>query len=64
MVLGHGWAAQGYSAATIDPLARGVSWLLAEDGTPQRIKAAYLTDAQIAHLAACAAQLRGTRQAA
>jgi S-DNA-T family DNA segregation ATPase FtsK/SpoIIIE len=51
VVLGHGWATRGYSAATIDPLARGVSWLLAEDGTPQRIKAAYLTDREIAELA-------------
>jgi DNA segregation ATPase FtsK/SpoIIIE, S-DNA-T family len=33
-VLGHGWAGQGYTAATIDPLARGVSWLLAETGIP------------------------------
>src|SRR6266702_2990586 len=57
-VLGHGWAAEGYSAATIDPLARGVSWLLSETGTPRRIKAAYLTDQQIADLAALAAQLR------
>ena len=43
-VLGHGWAAEGYSAATIDPLARGVSWLLSETGVPRRIKTAYLTD--------------------
>ncbi len=57
-VLGHGWASEGYSAATIDPLARGVSWLLSETGTPRRIKAAYLTDQQIADLAALAAQLR------
>jgi S-DNA-T family DNA segregation ATPase FtsK/SpoIIIE len=64
VVLGHGWAARGYSAATIDPLTRGVSWLLAEDGIPQRIKAAYLTDREIAELAAYAAHLRGTRQAA
>ncbi|MGO8884534.1 MAG: FtsK/SpoIIIE domain-containing protein [Streptosporangiaceae bacterium] len=60
VVLGQGWASAGYSAATIDPLARGVSWLLAEDGIPQRIKAAYLSDAEIAHLAAYAARLRGT----
>ncbi len=57
-VLGHGWASEGYSAATIDPLARGVSWLLSETGTPRRIKAAYLTDRQIADLAALAAELR------
>jgi S-DNA-T family DNA segregation ATPase FtsK/SpoIIIE len=60
VVLGQGWASAGYSAAEIDPLARGVSWLLAEDGTPQRIKAAYLTDRDIAELAAYAARLRGT----
>jgi S-DNA-T family DNA segregation ATPase FtsK/SpoIIIE len=57
-VLGHGWAGQGYSAATIDPLARGVSWLLAENGMPRRVKTAYLTDNQIHDLAAYAAQLR------
>jgi DNA segregation ATPase FtsK/SpoIIIE, S-DNA-T family len=57
-VLGHGWAGEGYSAATIDPLARGVSWLLSETGVPRRIKTAYLTDRQIAELAIYAAQLR------
>jgi S-DNA-T family DNA segregation ATPase FtsK/SpoIIIE len=57
-VLGHGWATQGYTAASIDPLARGVSWLLSETGTPRRVKAAYLTDHDIKHLAAYAAQLR------
>jgi len=58
VVLGSGWASEGYTAASIDPLARGVSWLLSETGTPRRIKAAYLTDADIKHLAAYAAQLR------
>jgi DNA segregation ATPase FtsK/SpoIIIE, S-DNA-T family len=57
-VLGHGWAGEGYSAATIDPLARGVSWLLSETGVPRRIKTAYLTDTEIAELANYAAQLR------
>ena len=57
-VLGHGWANEGYTAASIDPKARGVSWLLSETGVPRRIKAAYLTDRQIADLAAYAAQLR------
>ena len=63
-VLGHGWAGEGYTAAEIDPLARGVGWLLSETGTPRRIKAAYLSDADCAHLAAYAAQLRSTRKAA
>jgi len=57
-VLGHGWAGQGYSAATIDPLARGVSWLLSETGIPRRVKTAYLHDHQIHQLAAYAAKLR------
>ena len=57
-VLGHGWASEGYTAASIDPLARGVSWLLSETGVPRRIKTAYLTDRQIADLADYAAQLR------
>jgi S-DNA-T family DNA segregation ATPase FtsK/SpoIIIE len=64
VVLGQGWAARNYTAASIDPLARGVGWLLSESGVPRRIKAAYLTDADIADLAAYAAELRGTRQAA
>ena len=58
VVLGHGWAGQGYTAAAIDPLARGVSWLLSETGIPRRIKTAYLTDRDIKYLAAYAAQLR------
>jgi DNA segregation ATPase FtsK/SpoIIIE, S-DNA-T family len=57
-VLGHGWASQGYTAAAIDPKARGVSWLLAETGVPRRVKTAYLTDEDIKHLAAYAARLR------
>ena len=40
------------------PRARGVSWLLSETGTPRRVKAAYLSDADIKHLASYAAQLR------
>ena len=58
-VLGQGWASEGYTAADIDPLARGVGWLLSETGVPRRIKAAYLTDDDIKHLAAYAARLRG-----
>ena len=57
-ILGHGWANMGYSATEIDPQSRGVSWLRAEDGVPRRVKAAYLTDAEIIELAAWAAQAR------
>jgi DNA segregation ATPase FtsK/SpoIIIE, S-DNA-T family len=58
VVLGQGWAGAGYSAATINPLARGVAWLLAETGVPRRIKTAFLTDSDIYDLAAYAARLR------
>jgi S-DNA-T family DNA segregation ATPase FtsK/SpoIIIE len=57
-ILGHGWANRGYCATDIDPKARGVGWLLAEGGIPQRVKAAYLDDDQIRYLAAVAAMLR------
>ena len=50
-ILGHGWADKGYTAADIDPQARGVSWLRAEDGIPRKVKAAYLSDEQIIALA-------------
>jgi S-DNA-T family DNA segregation ATPase FtsK/SpoIIIE len=62
-ILGHGWASKGYTAEDIDPQSRGVSWLRAEDGIPRRIKAAYLTDAQILHLAAWAAHARSIHHA-
>ena len=53
----------GYSATEIDPQARGVGWLRAEDGIPRRVKAAYLTDEDIIDLAAWAAQARATHHA-
>jgi DNA segregation ATPase FtsK/SpoIIIE, S-DNA-T family len=62
-ILGHGWANMGYSATEIDPRSRGVSWLRAEDGIPRRVKAAYLTDAEIIELAAWAAQARSIHHA-
>jgi S-DNA-T family DNA segregation ATPase FtsK/SpoIIIE len=58
VILGHGWANQGYTAAGIDPAARGVGWLIAEGGQPRRMKAAYLTDSDVRTLAEQAAQLR------
>jgi S-DNA-T family DNA segregation ATPase FtsK/SpoIIIE len=62
-ILGHGWANAGYSATEIDPQARGVSWLRAEDGIPRRVKSAYLTDEQIIDLASWAAQAHATHPA-
>lgn len=58
VILGHGWANEGYTAADIDPTTRGVGWLIAEGGIPRRIKTAYLTDQQVTTLAERAAKLR------
>ena len=58
VVLGQGWATRNYTAAAIDPRARGVAWLLSETGVPRRIKTAWLDDDTIHYLAAYAAQLR------
>lgn len=58
VILGHGWANQGYSAAGIDPAARGVGWLIAEGGLPRRIKAAFLDDGRVARIAGYATSLR------
>ena len=37
VILGYGWAARGFSAATIHPQDHGVMWIVAEDGHPRRI---------------------------
>jgi FtsK/SpoIIIE family len=58
-ILGKGWATQGYSAASIDPAARGVGYLLQEGGVPVRLKACYLHDLDLAELARRAEALRG-----
>jgi S-DNA-T family DNA segregation ATPase FtsK/SpoIIIE len=57
VILGHGWATQGYTAADIDPAARGAGWLIADGGIPSRMKAAYLSDHDVTRLAARAAEL-------
>jgi S-DNA-T family DNA segregation ATPase FtsK/SpoIIIE len=60
IVLGHGWATQGYSAHTIPPddASRGVGWLIAEGGIPRKMRVAYLTDDHITYLADYAAHIR------
>jgi hypothetical protein len=58
-ILGRGWASQGYSAAQVDPTARGVGWLLQEGGMPARLRACYLDDLELAELARRAEQARG-----
>ncbi len=62
IVLGQGWATEGYSAKTITPEDRGVGYLLTEGGVPRRIKTAYLSDADIYMLVERAAWARTTRR--
>lgn len=58
IVLGHGWAARGFSSNTIDPNNQGVGYLIGEGGTPQLVKAAYLSDTDIIRLADYATWIR------
>lgn len=58
IVLGHGWYARGFSANTIDPNNQGEGYLIAEGGAPNRVKAAYLSDADIIRLADYAVYIR------
>lgn len=57
-ILGSGWASAGYSAADVDPSARGVGHLLHEGGIPQRLRSYYLEDADLASIASRAESLR------
>ncbi|MCA2219523.1 cell division protein FtsK [Wangella sp. NEAU-J3] len=60
IVLGHGWAARGYSSNTIDPNNQGCGLLIAEGGIPAMVKAAYLSNADIIRVADYAAWVRRT----
>lgn len=59
IILGQGWAKEGHSAKKIRPVDLGVGLLLAEGGTPVRIKTVHLTDEHIQVLVESAAWLRG-----
>ncbi len=50
IILGFGWASQGYTANDIAPEDAGIGWLLSEGGRPRRFKAAYLSDTDIDYL--------------
>jgi S-DNA-T family DNA segregation ATPase FtsK/SpoIIIE len=60
IVLGQGWAQQGWSANTISPNNPGAGLLIAEGGAPQLVKTSYLDDRTCTAIAAYAAQLRQT----
>jgi hypothetical protein len=63
-ILGSGWASEGYSAASVDPSARGVGLLLQEGGVPVRLRSCWLDDLDLAELARRAELLRGTTRTA
>jgi S-DNA-T family DNA segregation ATPase FtsK/SpoIIIE len=61
IVLGHGWAARGFSANRIDPTNQGSGLLIAEGGVPMRVKAAYLSDDDVIRIADYASWIRRPR---
>jgi hypothetical protein len=46
-ILGQGWASAGFDASTVPGAQRGVGYLLAEEGRPERIKTFHLSDDEI-----------------
>jgi len=58
IVLGDGWSAAGFSATDLSPTNPGSAYLIAEGGTPRKIKVAYLSDSDIRKLADYAAWIR------
>ncbi len=60
LVLGRGWAAQGFNAATIAPEDQGVGYLLAEGGIPRLMKTPWMSDGQIEAVVNYAAWTRRT----
>jgi S-DNA-T family DNA segregation ATPase FtsK/SpoIIIE len=58
IILGTGWAKEGRSAKDISPDTLGIGLLLAEGGTPRRIKTAFLHDSHVTRLVARAVHLR------
>jgi S-DNA-T family DNA segregation ATPase FtsK/SpoIIIE len=60
-ILGSGWAAEGFSASSIDGATRGVGFLIAEIGQPRRIRTYYLNEPDIARIVRRGYELRGGR---
>jgi S-DNA-T family DNA segregation ATPase FtsK/SpoIIIE len=63
IVLGHGWAARGFSSNTIATTNQGAGLLIAEGGIPSLVKAAYMSDADIIRVADYATWTRRTTDA-
>jgi S-DNA-T family DNA segregation ATPase FtsK/SpoIIIE len=63
IVLGHGWAAKGWTSNSIDPDNPGAGFLIAGGGTPRRVKVAYLSDGDCDRIAAYAGDRRAAAKA-
>ncbi len=63
IVLGHGWAARGWTANQISPTNPGVGLLIGEGGVPALVKAAYLSDENCHAIASYASGLRARHRA-
>jgi S-DNA-T family DNA segregation ATPase FtsK/SpoIIIE len=61
-VLGSGWATEGYTASDLDPVHRGVGYLLAEGTVPRRMRCFVLEDRHVHQLVTRAEELRGSGQ--
>ncbi|MGZ4266239.1 MAG: hypothetical protein ACXVS6_19230 [Solirubrobacteraceae bacterium] len=55
VILSKGWAERGFDASQIRPEDRGVSYLLAEGGTPVRMRTFHLSTDDVRALAASSA---------
>ena len=64
IILGDGWATDGYNAAEIDPDAEGIGYLLAHKGVPRKFRGPFLDVDDIRHLVAAGLALRGGEAAA
>lgn len=62
IVLGHGWAAKGFSSNIVDPSNQGCGFLIGERGIPALIKGAYMKTADIIRVADYAAWIRRTNR--
>jgi DNA segregation ATPase FtsK/SpoIIIE, S-DNA-T family len=60
IILGHGWAAKGWSATAISPTNQGAGLLIAEGGTPSLVKGAYWADLDLRRAVAHAVAVRAS----
>lgn len=60
LILGNGWAADGYDARSINDADEGVYYLLAEESRPVKVRAPWYSDTDVHAIAGYAAAIRAT----